>query len=341
MHPTAPDHPSRRPRHGALMSARSAATPRRVADEALRTVVELACLAPSIHNTQPWAWRLRDGLLELHADASRRLPAADPTGRSLVISCGAALHHARVAARALGWEPDVERLPGAEGSPLATLRLEPATPSPTAATDLRCLEERHTDRRRFTSWPVPDERLERLAAAARDQGAAAVALLDVTARFAVELLTSRAHGVQARDPSLRQEVAAWLDRGRREGLVSQLLPVEDDRGSRFPGGALEDSDEDVDGTDGLIVLAGAADDPGAWLRTGEGLSALWLDATRGGLSVVPLSQVVEVDETRAALQHEVLRTGAVPHLLVRVGWQPLSRSEVPHTPRRTVAEVLG
>ena len=225
MHPTAPDHPSRRPRHGALMSARSAATPRRVADEALRSVVELACLAPSIHNTQPWAWRLRDGLLELHADASRRLPAADPTGRSLVISCGAALHHARVAARALGWEPDVERLPGAEASPLATLRLEPATPSPTAATDLRCLEERHTDRRRFTSWPVPDERLERLAAAARDQGAAAVALLDVTARFAVELLTSRAHGVQARDPSLRQEVAAWLDRGRRDGLVSQLLPA--------------------------------------------------------------------------------------------------------------------
>ena len=224
MHPTAPDHPSRRPRHGALMSARSAATPRRVADEALRTVVELACLAPSIHNTQPWAWRLRDGLLELHADASRRLPAADPTGRSLVISCGAALHHARVAARALGWEPDVERLPGAEGSPLATLRLEPATPSPTAATDLRCLEERHTDRRRFTSWPVPGRTARAAGGGGPRPGAAAVALLDVTARFAVELLTSRAHGVQARDPSLRQEVAAWLDRGRREGLVSSCSP---------------------------------------------------------------------------------------------------------------------
>ena len=141
--------------------------------------------------------------------------------------------------------------------------------------------------------------------------------------------------------ALRAEVAAWLDRGRRDGLVSQLLPAEEDRHSRFPGGALEDSDRDVDGTDGLIVLADPSDDVGAWLRTGEGLSALWLEATRSGLSVVPLGQVVEVDETRAALRHEVLGSGAFPQLLVRLGWQPISRSDLPHTPRRTLAEVLG
>ena len=104
-----------------------------VRTEALRSVVELACLAPSIHNTQPWTWRVRRGLLELHADHSRRLSAADPTGRSLVISCGAALHHAQVAARALGWRAEVDRLPeGPTAALLATLRLRRSTPSLTA-----------------------------------------------------------------------------------------------------------------------------------------------------------------------------------------------------------------
>ena len=50
--------------------------------------------------------------LELHEDRTRRLPAADPFGRNVVISCGAALHHLQVAAGALGWETEVHRVPG-------------------------------------------------------------------------------------------------------------------------------------------------------------------------------------------------------------------------------------
>ena len=59
-----------------------------------------------------------------------------------------------------------------------------------------------------------------------------------------------------------------------------------------------------------------------------------------GLSVVPLSQVIEVEETRAALQLEVLGGLARPHILVRVGWQEISRSQLPRTPRRPVDEIL-
>ena len=62
--------------------------------------------APSVHNTQPWAWRLRPDGVDLYADHQRRLSVADPVGRELTISCGAALHHFQVAARALGWAAD-------------------------------------------------------------------------------------------------------------------------------------------------------------------------------------------------------------------------------------------
>ena len=77
-------------------------------------------------------------------------------------------------------------------------------------------------------------------------------------------------------------------------------PADESHRSRFGLGTLEDAGRDVEGSDGLIVLCAEDDSREAWLRAGEGLSALWLRAVRTGLSVVPLSQVVEVDETRAA-----------------------------------------
>ncbi len=45
-------------------------------------ILTLACRAPSVHNTQPWLWRLNGNQLQLFADGSRQL--TQPT-RSLVI----------------------------------------------------------------------------------------------------------------------------------------------------------------------------------------------------------------------------------------------------------------
>ncbi|WP_425574645.1 hypothetical protein, partial [Streptomyces rhizosphaericus] len=58
------------------------------------------------------------------------------------------------------------------------------------------------------------------------------------------------------------------------------------------------------------------------------------------LSVVPLSQPIEVAQTRAAIRDEVLTGAFWPHLVVRVGWQALGRDRVLPTPRRPVGDVL-
>ena len=54
-------------------------------------IVALANLAPSIHNAQPARWRLVGKTIEIGADRSIILPQADPTGRHIGLSCGAAL----------------------------------------------------------------------------------------------------------------------------------------------------------------------------------------------------------------------------------------------------------
>jgi nitroreductase len=321
-------------------------TARRVPQRTLRRIVELATRSPSVHNTQPWRWRGGPHSLELYADRSRTLSASDPDGRNLVISCGVALHHAEVAAGALGWSATVIRFPDPDQPDLlARIVLAPGTPSRHAPELLEAIDKRCTDRRRFTSWPVPDELLTHLAAQATSQGARALPLTDVSERFHAELLVNRAIDAQHDDRPVMLEQKAWIDHGAVDGVPSGVLPLPADLRSRdhrrFATGLVDDmGGREVEGSDGLVVLCAPIDGPAAWLTAGEGLSAMWLSATVDGLSVVPISQVIEVAETRAAFELEVLGGLARPLVVIRVGWQAISRRQLPRTPRRPVSEVL-
>ena len=82
------------------------------------------------------------------------------------------------------------------------------------------------------------------------------------------------------------------------------------------------------------------DDPLDWLRAGEATSAVLLAATGLGLATTPLSQALEVDETRRALRWDVLRVPEHPQLVVRVGWPAAGAGELPATPRRDLQSVL-
>ena len=313
-----------------------------------RRVVELACRAPSVHNTQPWRWRIRgEGGIELWADRDRQLTVADPEGRNLAISCGAALHHLIVAGRAIGVAPQADITPS-PGDPdlLACIRLTAGVPSPDAAELLDAIERRCTDRRRFTTWPVPHTRLAHLTKAAAGWDAHAIPILDVAARFRSELLLSRAQTAQRSDERFAKEQWAWIDHSAVDGVpVRNAAPrsrvSSANRPNRFvPESTDESSDPLVESTDGLITICTALDDQRAWLASGQALSALWLRATRDGLSVVPLSQVVEVPDTRNALHHDILAGMAHPQILLRIGWQEIARATLPRTPRRPLSDVL-
>src|SRR5258707_4180622 len=62
-------------------------------------LVATAARAPSVHNTQPWKFRVRRNAVELLADPSRKLHRIDPVGRELMISCGGALFGLRLGPR--------------------------------------------------------------------------------------------------------------------------------------------------------------------------------------------------------------------------------------------------
>ncbi|MDX1421374.1 MAG: nitroreductase, partial [Rubricoccaceae bacterium] len=139
----------------------------------LRFLLRYAALAPSVLNTQPWRFAVGGEEAHLYADRSRQLRALDPTGRELVVSCGAALFHLRVAARHFGFEGAAVPFPSPEDPDhLATFRL--ADPRPPGERDhrlFRAIGLRRTNRDTFAAGAGPDDAGAALETAARTAGA--------------------------------------------------------------------------------------------------------------------------------------------------------------------------
>ena len=318
-------------------------------DRTVREALRLANQAPSVHNTQPWRWLVGDSSVHLMADWSRQVPATDPDGRDLLVSCGAALHHLRVALASLGWRATVHRLPGGDLNHLAAIDVSPGAPSEEELALALAIPRRHTDRRGFTSWPVPSGHLDLMARYAAEQGGLLVPLTDPRHRHVVTAAIAAASWWQETDPSYQEELARWSGRAGAsdDGVLAASASAEgrlhgDTPMRVFPGGSLVEADTGPGGDGGqLLVLATQGDDVAGRLRAGEAASAALLAATSLDLATCPLSQALEVRNTRVHIRDAVLRGDAHPQLVLRVGWLPTAAAPLPLATRRPLRDTFS
>ena len=314
---------------------------------ALRRAAVRATLAPSVHNTQPWSFRLtKDNQLRIFVDRSRQLAVLDPTSRQMTISCGCALLNARVSLAGDGLHAAVARTAGGPGNLLATVTATAEPPDRELAALDHVIELRQTNRRRFSDDDVPNELLVQLERAVEAEGAWLYTVRDPDQRVTVAMLSQRADEVENLNPAYRAELRAWTtdDPVRRDGVPGIAVP-------RVDGSADDEvpiRDFDTHGSGGLppvtrstrnqclVLLGTAGDGPADWLRAGEALERMLLEITRHGYAASPLTQVTEVPSARAQLRSELGLTG-YPHVLVRIGRAPVT----PTARRRRLVDVLG
>jgi nitroreductase len=327
-------------------------------DEVVENLVRDACMAPSMHNAQPWRFRYRRGAhsIALRADLERAMPHADPQTRALHLGCGAALFNLRVAAQHAGFRPVVKLRPDPyDQQTLASVTLPER--SDVLDRDLTplygAIAERRTSRYPFAERPIPVELGNELVEQARTEGARLSFLSGWHLALVLDLIEeAELHAQHEGD----QDEESWVRTGAKlsespgtaveaeetlDGVPEYSLGPRK-RGGRAPmrdfarGRAdKERGAAEFEHAPHLGLLYTDRDHPEDWLVAGQAMERVLLMATREGLASSFATQALENPELRWLLRDPVWGAGPV-QMVIRLGYGPIG----PRTPRRPVRDVL-
>ncbi|HEX6854034.1 MAG TPA: hypothetical protein VF204_01935 [Streptosporangiaceae bacterium] len=319
--------------------------------ETARFVIGAAVWAPSVHNTQPWRFAVRPGEISMYADPGRRLAVADPAGREMLISCGAALFTAQLALRYLGWVPEVAVLPDPD-RPMLVARIGWSRQVPPAAYECDLylqVAERRTHRGGFEANDLPAGLLTALGRGAARHGASLRIIADGGRKAALSAVVDAAESLLRLDAARSRELAQWASppgSSRPDGVPATAYPAVAEAtdlafpsrdfahghgwgtAPAVPGPLLRPA-----GTPGLLTTPG--DQPADWVSAGQALQRLLLDARSCGLAAALHTQPLELPGLRELIRVH-LADGSHPQMIVRLGRTSQTTSSV----RRPVRDVL-
>jgi len=326
-------------------------------------LIATAARAPSVHNTQPWRFRVDQRAVELLCDPGRKLHT-DPIGREMLISCGAALFGLRLAVRSLGYQPTVERLPDpSQPRLLARVSVGPAAPMSALEREmLAAVPHRHTHRGAFAGGALPAGLLAGLENDALTEGAT-LAVVDEGLAYerlaAIVVIAARRGDL---DPVAQAEIRKWTREDSstaRDGVPATALtagpPARAPHGrlrqrdfdagrglARLPADADVDADQAGAGrqkgapTAATAILLTSGDRRTDWLRAGQALQRLLLHAASKWVFASLHTQPLEDPVTRALIRDRLGLPGQ-PQMLLQFGRAATAAS----TPRRPPGELTS
>ena len=326
-------------------------TPASTPEQIARFVVDAAVNAPSVHNTQPWWFTGSEREIRMHADNERKLPVADPDGREMLVSCGAALFTARVALRYLSIIPQVRVLPDPD-LPNLVARIIWSDTTPPADYERELYTEirrRRTHRGGFDAEPLPAGVLGAVLGEASKEHATLRILSDEAERKALGAVVEAADFALRQDSDRARELAKWAPppaSKRRDGVPATAYPARPEGiephfatrdFARGHGWGLPPAGQGpLPRSAGVVaLLATASDRPDDWVGAGQALQRILLYLSACGLAAALHSQPVEITELRAFIaQH--FTDGLYPQMLLRFGATDQREVSV----RRPIEDVL-
>jgi nitroreductase len=323
-------------------------------EEIARFAVGAAVSAPSVHNTQPWWFSHDEHQISVHADNERQLRVADPHGREMMISCGAALFTVRLALRNLGFVPKVRVLPEPE-LPNLVAQVAWGERVPPVEYEKQLFAEvtrRRTHRGGFDNAPLPATLLEDLTKEAAREKTTLRLLSDAAdqqrARAIAAVVEAGDYALRLDDARSREE-ARWAPgpaSHRQDGVPPTAYPAQPERTEpNFPSrdfahghgwGLPPGEEEPVVRSAGVVgLLTTSVDHPVDWIHAGQALQRVLLLASSCQVAAALHSQPLELPLLRDFIRTH-LSDRAYPQMVLRFG----ATAETAISVRRPVEEVL-
>ncbi|SPM32251.1 hypothetical protein K875_03191 [Mycobacterium rhizamassiliense] len=315
----------------------------------IKTAVELACRAPSLHNSQPWRWIAGPTSVDLFVDPHRTITSTDRSGREAIISCGAALDHFRVAMAAVDWTTNVAQFPNPNNlDHLASIDFTSVEYASQSRRELaNAILRRRTNRLPFRApkhWP----RIEALLRSSLGNDLVTLDVLTDDVRPRLVEASRLTEVLRRYDDLYHHELRWWTEPLRdSEGIPASALVSESDSrrvelNRRFPADRYsERSSAGTDDQAKILVLSTPTDTRVDALNCGEALSTILLECTLAELATCPVTHITELNASRDVIRDLTSGPAAVPQVLIRVGIEPPDELTPKPTPRRPLSEVFA
>lgn len=311
--------------------------------EKIQILLNLARLAPSSHNTQPWFFRVNDQGIEVLPNPARRLVHSDPSGREFYLSLGTAAANLALAASALGAETAVVYKEPEKGilvriGPFKDMRDENL---------LKAVAERQTCRFAFEPRQLPEDFTAWVKAQARE-GMEIAIVSDRGQIDEIRKIGGDATEEAFNNRNFSRELSHWIKpslKKYRDGmpgynigvpwLMSFIVPFAL-RYFNLSKMQRKMHEAEVGGASSCIVIATSSDEPKAWMEAGTTAERIMVEAQKRGIKTGMLAASVEIGQAPLRLK-KLLSLSGRPQIFMRIGYT----TRVPKSsPRLPVEEVI-
>lgn len=319
---------------------------------AIHQLLDYARLAPSVHNTQPWSFRVDNNKVSIIVEPSRKLGPGDPTGRETWISFGICLEALLEAASGLGMTAEIihlqtDQLKGV----IATIHITPEIKEKQSPQTLAALRKRFTYRETMVPATIPTELNDRCKTIIKDlTGVNILTTQDRPTIRHIGNLTLKAMTLALGDPHFRDELYHYVhsnwSRARTglhgyalgEGLLGSIfgkLSVKLGMGLSLK--AKHDQQRIIEAS-ALVFITTSGDTPRYWLQAGRAYMRVALEIAKTDLMQGTLAAPIEASSFHEDIESMLHTTDRIQTMLRIGGARGVQKR---HSPRLSVEELLA
>jgi hypothetical protein len=310
----------------------------------VKNILELARLAPSVHNTQPWKVAVEDQTLRVTIDPEYMLADGDPTGRETIISMGIFCEAIVLSAQHLGFTPKTVKFHGKS----VAVTFDAAKKTKTSDENVKLLRKRCTDRSIYTKYDITPAMVQSLKHVSTDKD---VEIWVETSSENIQKtaqLTAQGISMALSAPEFRKELSEyltepWSHKQRGISVDSLYIPryvaVLEPLLMRLgigTGAEVKLEKKRWLSSSAVVYIATRGDMPEYWFKAGRDYLRVSLQIEKLGLSQATSAATVEASSFHEDIE-EMLGTDFRLQSVLRVGQGSKHRV---HSNRVDVATLL-